>query len=598
MRNRVVVFALTIVAIGPAAWAGQGPSSPRMQMPRQGTPMPPRDTSARPRAAAPEIGTASISGRVMAAESGLPLRHAIVTALPTRAPAPQERGRAATRLRGLSARTDDEGRYTIVQVPEGEYSLMARRSGYVEQSFGQLSARMPGRRVAVAEGAAMGPMDFQLQRGGVITGRVVDDAGEPAERVTVRAVSRQRVGRQTRLAGGTSDQTDDQGHFRLFGLSPGEYLVMAAPNDRRGWFGGDQVQGVETDVVATYGPGTVNPAEAMAVQVEPGLEAAMDVQLVAAKVAAIRGRVLTSAGEPLEGGFVRLQVAEGGVTGGGMDMGRGGPIQADGRFDLEGVPPGTYTVIAQAMMGRGRGGPGGPVPEVGSQTIVVEGEDIALMLTTSPGSTVKGRVSVDGDASALANREVQVTAMPLSSSFGPGFAARGRLTPAGTFELSGVRGLQALRFQSLPEGWWVKDVRVAGQQALDGFDFGNGQAFTGVEVVLSSKPTGLIGSVTLPTGAVASDYTVVLFTQDEAMWEETGPGRTSTVRLVRPGLDGAFKMQGLRPGDYFVLALPAEQAEFQTVLDPDQLRGLAGRARTVEVKDGQMASLTLTLVTR
>lgn len=82
------------------------------------------------------------------------------------------------------------------------------------------------------------------------------------------------------------------------------------------------------------------------------------------------------------------------------------------------------------------------------------------------------------------------------------------------------------------------------------------------------------------------------------MWEETGPGRTSTVRLVRPGLDGAFKMQGLRPGDYFVLALPAEQAEFQTVLDPDQLRGLAGRARTVEVKDGQMASLTLTLVTR
>ena len=54
----------------------------------------------------------------------------------------------------------------------------------------------------------------------------------------------------------------------------------------------------------------------------------------------------------------------------------------------------------------------------------------------------------------------------------------------------------------------------------------------------------------------------------------------------------------MRPGSYYVVAVPAAQAEYQALTDPDQLRELAGRARTVEVKDGQIASLTLTLVGR
>ena len=63
-----------------------------------------------------------------------------------------------------------------------------------------------------------------------------------------------------------------------------------------------------------------------------------------------------------------------------------------------------------------------------------------------------------------------------------------------TFEVTGLRGEQIVNVQSLPEGWWVKDVRVGGQPALDGFDFGNGRTFAGVEIVLSSRPTGLAGA--------------------------------------------------------------------------------------------------------
>ncbi len=556
--------------------------------------MPPRDTSARPAPTAPEIGTASVTGRVVAADGGQPLRRAMVTAMPTRPPDPPRRGENFQMPRGLSARTDDQGRYTIGQVPAGEYTLTARRAGYVEASFGQVTSRTPGRRIAIADGASVGPLDFQLHRGGVITGRVVDDGGEPAERVSVRAVMQRRVGGQTRITGtGQMDQTDDQGHFRIFGIPPGDYLVVAEPGERRGFFmGGGTVQGIDVDTIPTYGPGTVNPAEALKVQVQAGNEVAMDIQLVAAKVATVRGRVLTSRGDPLEMGMVRLQMAGGDYVG----MGKGGPVMGGGQFEIDGVAPGTYTIVAQGMM-RGPEGPDGPPPEVAVETVTVEGEDVTVPLTTGPGSTARGRLVIEGDASALAGREPRLMSFtPGGGAPGMAFPGRGRVAADLTFEMSGLRGEQVLAVQSLPEGAWVKDIRVAGQPALDGFDFGNGRTFTGVEIVISTRPTGLTGTVTMPTGAVAADYAVVLFPEDEARWEQPGAG--GAARIVRPGLDGAFKLTGVRPGSYYLLAVPAAQAEYQALSDPEQLQMLAGRARTVEVRDGQMAPLTLTLVER
>jgi hypothetical protein len=571
--------------------------APRTPLPRQGTTLPPRDTSARPATPASVVGTATIAGKVVAAESGQPLGRATVTAVPLRSGEQQRRGPGQDRPRRLSARTDDDGRYTLAQVPAGEYTLTAGRAGYVEASFGQITSRTPPRRVTVADGSTVGPLDFQLSRGGVITGRVVDDAGEPAERVAVRAMQQVRRGGQSRAGGASqTDQTDDQGHYRLFGLPPGEYLVIAEPADRRGWRTRDGlVQGVDVDIIPTYGPGTVNPADAIRVQVQAGLEAAMDVQLVAARVATVRGRVLTSTGDPLGAGSVRLEM-QGGDYGG---MNRGGPITSGGQFEIDGVAPGTYTVIAQGVMRGTSDGSAGPVaPEAAVQTITVEGDDLVVPLVTSPGSTARGRIRIEGDGAALGDRTLRLATFPASRQSGFAFPGRGRVAPDLTFELVGMRGEQVIAVQGLPEGWWVKDVRVAGQEARDGFDFGQGKAVSGVEIVISTRRTGLSGRVTLPTGAAAPDYAVVLFPEDEQRWDQDGPAQSAAARIVRPGLDGAFTMVGLRPGGYYVLALPAADADVQILSDPEQLRALAGRARTVDVTDGEMSTLTLTLVNR
>ena len=64
---------------------------------------------------------------------------------------------------------------------------------------------------------------IRLWKGGAITGRVLDEAGEPLVDVAVAAVRRSSDGR---LLTGPTARTDDRGVYRLATLTPGSYLVV------------------------------------------------------------------------------------------------------------------------------------------------------------------------------------------------------------------------------------------------------------------------------------------------------------------------------------------------------------------------------------
>lgn len=601
MTLKTMMLGTCVMAMAVPVGAQQGSPVPavvvpRIEMPRDAGPLqPPRDTSARtPDAAA--IGTARVRGRVVSADSGLPLRRATVTATPTRPPEMQ-RGGVFVPPRRFSARTDDEGNFVITELLAGDYNVMANRQGYASQGYGQQRPGTPARRVSVTDGADVGPLNFALTRAGVITGRVVDEEGEPAERVQVRVVRHLRIGGQLRYAPvSMGSTTDDLGHYRLYGLVPGEYLVVAEPGDRSFFMNAQAVQNVSVDTIPTYGPGTANPAEAQKVQVQAGVETAMDIQLVAARVATIRGRVVTSKGEAMVGGFVRLLAS---TTGLDTLGGRSSQMRGDGHFEIPSVPPGSYTLTVQPMM---RGGPD-QMPadtEGANEPITVDGSDLDLLVRTTPGSTASGRVVLEGaDPAVLKTRELRVQAMPVGPFvnvfFGP--PGRGVITPELTFDVVGLRGLQMLTVPLLPEDWWVKDVRLDGQSVYEGHDFASGRAFTGVEIVISGRPTGIQGGVAASSGSTAGDYAVVLFPAEEDRWERIGPGQMGP-RAVRPGNDGTFRIANVRPGEYYVLAMPVDQADMTELSDPDRLRELAARARTVTVEDGAMARVSLTLVSR
>jgi hypothetical protein len=164
--------------------------------------------------------TAVIKGRVMSAE-GRPLRRAQV-----RAQAPELKG-------GRTASTDTEGYYELTELPAGRYTLRVSRSGCVSLAFGQ---RYPGELnvpVRLGSGETLENINFALPRGGVIAGRIVDEIGDPIAGVSVFAMQlRYFSGRRRIVPVETlSIRTDDTGQYRLVGLTPGEYYVMASTRE-------------------------------------------------------------------------------------------------------------------------------------------------------------------------------------------------------------------------------------------------------------------------------------------------------------------------------------------------------------------------------
>jgi hypothetical protein len=61
-----------------------------------------------------------------------------------------------------------------------------------------------------------------------MTGRIVDELGDPMSAVEVAAARSQVVNGQRRMmTTGRSASTNDLGEFRLFGIMPGQYYLQA-----------------------------------------------------------------------------------------------------------------------------------------------------------------------------------------------------------------------------------------------------------------------------------------------------------------------------------------------------------------------------------
>src|SRR5207342_362304 len=71
-------------------------------------------------------------------------------------------------------------------------------------------------------------VDIRLFRGAVITGRVLDEFGEPVPNAAITALRRQYQQEQSRLfPAGDRGQANDIGEYRIFGLAPDQYYVSS-----------------------------------------------------------------------------------------------------------------------------------------------------------------------------------------------------------------------------------------------------------------------------------------------------------------------------------------------------------------------------------
>jgi Carboxypeptidase regulatory-like domain len=516
----------------------------------------------------PRLGTGAIRGRVVRADTGEPLRRVQVRI---------DEWSAKDQSGPASTLTDAQGRYELTQLPAGTYHLKATRGGYVEMGYGQRRPFERGRPIEVAEGAVLEHIDFAMALGGVVTGRVVDEMGEAVAQASVSLARRRYVDGERQLVGQSGTSTDDRGEFRIFGVPPGEY-VMIARLEMMEFGARDRVR-----YVPTYYPGTPAATDAQRVTVVAGQDVSgIVIPLARAATTTVRGSVRASGQTPV-GPFTFITAREigGPRADGQMAM---ATAASDGSFNITGLLPGTYLIEARSMWEE---------KEFASREVVIDGSDVAgISLVLSEGVTARGRIVFDTETPPedLRPSGVFVAATLLDHQSG-GMGTSGAPPVARdnwTFELHGLRGRGFLRAGTPTDDWQLKRVRREGVDVTDTpLDFSSD--IDNIEIQLTNRVTSVSGGVSDDRNAVALDATVIVFADDDGKW---GP-HSRFIESARPDQHGQFKIRGLPPGKYVAVAV--EYLEPGDERDPDLLADWRRHGTSLTLSEGETRTLDLKL---
>jgi hypothetical protein len=525
-----------------------------------------------PQAAAVPTGTAEFRGRVVAGGSGAPVAGASVILM----------GAGAVKRMVV---TDENGRFAFALLPAGHYVVTVAGPGFTITAFGGDASRNV--MIDLADGDRVDRGDLVLPTGGAISGQILDEHGNPLKGATVSAWrSRYLSPGEHRLSFEGQAQSDEAGDYRIAGLKPGVYFVGAKADEK---------------MAPTFFPGTASAATAapVAVTADNGV-ASISIRLLSMSLARVSGSILNSRGVPSADFYVLLaprrddgaQVSVKDLT---------SDVDAAGRFSVDKVPPGNYTVevVAKArleMIGAtGRPADGIEGTESGSALVTVDGRDVDdLLIRTGPPSHISGKVTLDGAAIAvpLASR---LTLRAVENAGPSGMRSALSMTFAtpnadGTFTLPVIPGGRLIRVDGLPGETALKQILVNGVDVTDeGFDIGNAE-IGGVIVALTSTPSKVTGRVSDSQGALVSNVSVIVFPAESRHWQLV---QTRLIKSATTDRNGAFTVAALPAGSYYAVVMPTltdgEWAE------PANLERLRLTALSFKLSDGEQKTLALTL---
>ena len=536
--------------------------------------------------------TCTIDGYVVRIGSGEPLRKAQVVLRP-------ERGRRPV----YGAVTDASGLFTLDGIEPGNYRLEIERDGYVDQEYGQVSPNRPGTVLVLAPGQEVTDVIISLVPTGTIAGRVFDEDGDLLVRATVRALRYVYQDGEKTLTQVDQALTNDLGEYRVYWLDPGEYLVSATYEARFGGVvqglvrGGGRGRGVgrgralpaeppaEETYVDTYYPGTGDPTLASSIVVPAGAEVlAIDFNVLPTRAVTLRGRVVSPyIGEggptPIVTVVPRNNVVAGNrvnFRGGSGRGGRGGQNQ-DGSFELTGIAPGSYTLVAILRTQQGRDGRGGQGQLVGTADIEVGEDDLdGLLVTVNPGVALQGRVLVDQGASDVDPTRLRVRLQPGNNL--PFNAPNTAVGDDGTFVMENVsQASYRVTVTGLPRDAYLAEVRYGGSDVLsDGLQV-MGKPPGPLEFLVSGAGGVVEGLVRIEQDRVFTGAQVVLI--PAAQRDRRDLYKTASVDQY-----GRFTIQGIAPGAYKVFAW--EDAPSGAYLDPSFVREHEEMGTSVDIEQG------------
>jgi hypothetical protein len=329
------------------------------------------------------------------------------------------------------------------------------------------------------------------------------------------------------------------------------------------------------------------PRQALQVKVELGQEVvAPEIAMVPGRVGTISGTAISQSGLPLAGESISMSqefAGPGASSSFGMS---GAKVAADGTFTIRNVSPGEYKLTLRLA------GDAERPPEGVSTTMTFAGEDLTgVMLVTTPGGTLRGRVVTDTGEALPRDNKMRVTTRPVdpSRTYSAFDQDNGRVRDDMTFEVRSVFGANRVSIAPLPSGWSLRSIEYEGRDLADvPLDVPGGQHLGGIVVLLSKSMPLLRGTLLDDKGALA-DGSVILFPEDQARWSE----QSRLIRSARPDSAGWFEFRDVVPGEY--LLAPIEYVQENEWSDPAFLEGLREAAKKVRVDDTGAPDVTLTL---
>ena len=513
----------------------------------------------------PKAEACSIEGQVVSTIAGEPLLKASVQLMQIGKP----------RGEWYTTTTTTGGRFALQDIEPGKYRLQAMKTGYAQLQFGVGGASRQVTSLSLDPGQHLRDVVLRLVPQAVITGRVVDEDGEPMPHVSVVVLRyRYMAGKRQLLQSGGNANTNDLGEYRIFGLAPGRYYLAArpqtdtdAPNQSGGW----------QSYARTYYPGTSDPAGATALDLSPGARLrGVDFTLMKTRSVRVRGRLVRAGGHPVQNQDVRLVPRDESFS---LSEWWSFADQ-QGVFQFRGVIPGAYSVLAEwSEDGKSYSA---------RQPVDVRENDIAnLVVEFSPSAEVKGQVRVEGRPLASLS-DIQV-GLQSDAAFRFGGGAFGTVKRDGSFTLPNI-GTERYRLNAfgLPEDYYIKSAILGDKEALDSLlDFTQGASGT-LDILVSSNGGQIEGVVLNAAEQPVTGAAVVLVP------DEPRRAQTRLYREVSTDQYGRFNVKGIAPGGYKLFAW--EEVESGAYQDPDFLKAFEALGERKTIREGSRESAQLKLI--
>jgi len=434
--------------------------------------------------------------------------------------------------------TAEDGRFQFPGLPAGKYSLAGAKRGFVTSAYDQHDQFS----TAIVTGAGLDTENLvlKLSPDAVISGKVLDEAGEAVRHATVTLYSEDHRDGVDQIRAFGNAQTDDQGNYEITPLAPGTYFLSA---DARPWYAVHPQPAISSpgsrattaavdrslDVAysKTYYPDVTEADSAMPIPVRGGEHVPVDIHLNPVPALSVIFHVPGGS----KNGPVFPRLEQPAFDSSSFVQAFGGRMISSDVLEISGIPAGRYNIRTQAA---------GSGTQMNNIDLSKDGEVIDTSRGEALGS-IKISVQVQGESAIPKDLSVWLR-------------AKGRVAAV----TQNVDAKGEAELQQIPPGKY--EVEVVSRTALSIARIAaEGAEVSGRTLILMAGASAS-ASLTLSLGSAEIEGTV----------ERAGKGFAGAMVVLVPknpednrdlfrrdqsDLDGSFTLHRVLPGSYTLLAI-------------------------------------------